>query len=121
MKKKTIYKISRNIYLIEKYFKDKEQFGFIELFENGKIEISVKKNAEPWIKVLGLHHELSHLSQFITEEIIELHKNESVRIKKFEKLSDLCANIVAWIINHVDWYAKGVEQLKQKEKRINDI
>ncbi len=118
MKKNTFYKISRNIYLIEKYFKDPEQFGFIELFENGRIEISIKKNAKPWVKVLGLHHELSHLVEFLVEDAIEKHKNENKRISKSEKIACLISNIVAWVANHIDWYIEGIKQLQMKPERL---
>jgi len=118
MKKNTVYKINKNIFLIERYFKDKQQFGYIELFEDGRIEISVRKNADAWLKVLGLHHELAHLSEFLTEEILEKKLKEEQRIEKHEDVADLCCNIVAWVINHLDWYLEGVEQLKNSNKHL---
>ncbi len=119
MKKNTVYKINKNIFLIERYFKDKQQFGYIELFEDGRIEISIRKNSESWIKVLGLHHELAHLVEFLIENTIEKYKNENKKISESEKIADLISNIVAWVINHIDWYFEGVKQLQTKQRKLN--
>jgi Zn-dependent peptidase ImmA (M78 family) len=117
MKKNTIYKVNKHLIIVEKYFKDKDQYGYIEVDENGDVIISIQKNIPAWQKVLALQHELTHLSQFATEDTAERNIKGKRAEKKAETMAYYTEGIIAWVAQKIEWYQKGIDEIKHKKHK----
>jgi hypothetical protein len=115
VKKNTVHKYSKNFLIIERYFKDKDQYGYAEMYEDGSIVISVRKNMSDVKKVKAFAHELSHINQFIAENSTEAKSTQKKKEQLAEKVARGNERLISWVIKNIDWYARGVAKSKKGE------
>ena len=77
----------------------------------------MRKNSPAWEKVLALQHELTHLSQFRTEDTIERNIIGIRAEKRAEKIAYYSEAIMAWVAQNLEWYQKGVEEISRREHK----
>jgi len=110
---KKVYRVTSKLSIVERSFRDKEQYGHIIVDEDGKITISIRHPAPAWQKVLAFQHEMAHLNQFLIEDVFEKARR---RIdSKAEKIAHAAEYLTAWACQHLDWFSRGVYQLQRRE------
>lgn len=102
-------KLTPNFVLKEvHHFKDKQQYGLTTIFDKN-IEIKIKKNLPDWKKALAVFHELTHIIQFIEQEMLERYKDEGKRQKIEEKVAqDIERKIIPLLIKKYPPLLKGL-------------